>query len=715
MPQNTEQGPPVTSNRLALQKSPYLLQHAHNPVDWYPWGEEAFAAARDQSKPIFLSIGYATCHWCHVMERESFEDREIAALMNDLFVCIKVDREERPDVDRLYMSYVQATSGGGGWPLSVWLTPERVPLAGGTYFPPEERHGQPGFRGVCERIAAAWKSMPDRLAAGASQTLGELERALLPVASKDPLAADLSVKALSLWRRTFDEKHGGFGGAPKFPRPVVLNFLFHHAAQTEDAQPALMAIATLGAMSRGGIKDHLGGGFHRYSVDAEWHVPHFEKMLYDQAQLARSYLEAHQLTGDDAFAEEARGLFTYVLRDLTDPDTGAFFSAEDADSLVDAPGRRKAEGAYYVWTHEEVARLLGDDAPAFAAHYDVRPGGNAQDPHGELSGKNVLRITRSLEDTAEALGRAPDDLAEVLAQGRQKLFEARALRPRPLLDDKVICAWNGLMISAFAKGFQVLGDARYLSAAQRAAGFIRKTLYGADTHELKRRWRDSEAAFAGCLEDYTHLVAGLLDLYEADFDLAWLTWAEQLTQQQITLFWDDAQGGFFADSGSDPALLLRLKDDYDGAEPSGNAIAAGNLLRLAALVGREEWLARAEQTIQSVADRLTDAPHATPEMLVAHDRLRDAGVQVVLTGEKTDADFLALRKAAQSVYVPGRSLVTADAAFRERYPLSHIAAMGAADGTALAYVCRSRSCLAPAGDAHTLETQLKGFRVNLDT
>ena len=519
------------TNRLAREKSPYLLQHAHNPVDWLPWGEEAFAKARQENKPIFLSIGYSTCHWCHVMAHESFESEEVAAIMNREFVNIKVDREERPDVDRVYMTFVQATTGGGGWPMSVWLTPELKPFVGGTYFPPEDRYGQPGFSKVLERIAAAWKQGHEKIAEQGTQIIAALAQAEASGGEATQLGAAALDAAYQQIGRSYDAHEGGFGTAPKFPRPVTFNFLFRvyaRAPESASGKHALeMNLFTLRKMAAGGMHDHLGGGFHRYSVDAFWHVPHFEKMLYDQAQLAVAYLEAFQITREPLFEEVARDILDYVRRDMTAKE-GGFFSAEDADSEVPVAGAgdpghsAKAEGAFYVWTKKELDAALGSSAGIFNYHYGVQPDGNVPpvaDPHAEFTGKNILIELQTVAETAKHFKKEEAEVRELLAKSRATLLALRAKRPRPHLDDKIITAWNGLMISAFARGAQVLDDPGYLEAATRAATFVRTQLYDESRKILVRNFREGRSEVEGFADDYAFVIQGLLDLYEASFDV----------------------------------------------------------------------------------------------------------------------------------------------------------------------------------------------------
>jgi hypothetical protein len=536
-------------NRLAREKSPYLLQHAHNPVDWYPWGEEAFAKARREHKPIFLSVGYSTCHWCHVMAHESFENEEIAAIMNREFVNIKVDREERPDVDRVYMTFVQATTGGGGWPMSVWLTPDLKPFVGGTYFPPQERYGQPAFKSVLERLATAWKENHDKIVEQGGKVVDALRESQSAGKVEGKVDAAILETANRQIDRSYDPKEGGFGNAPKFPRPVTLNFLTRFYARdpkNESGKHALeMALLTLRKMAAGGMHDHIGGGFHRYSVDRYWHVPHFEKMLYDQAQLAVAYLDAFQITRDRQYESVARDILDYVARDMTSKE-GGFFSAEDADSPVvaAAPDRghpETVEGAFYVWAKKEIDDALGDAADIFDFHYGVQPHGNApdgSDPQGEFRGKNILIERHTISETAERFHKTEEEIRKLLAQSRAKLFSLRASRSRPHLDDKIIAAWNGLMISAYARGARALDEPRYLEIATLAAKFLKTNLYEEKSKLLYRNYRGGRSDIQGFADDYAFVIQGFLDLYEASFDVDWLKLAAQLQETQDRLFFD---------------------------------------------------------------------------------------------------------------------------------------------------------------------------------
>ncbi len=511
------------TNALINEKSPYLRQHAHNPVEWLPWGPAAFEKARKEDKPIFLSIGYSTCHWCHVMAHESFEDERLAEILNRDFVAVKVDREERPDVDRIYMLFVQASTGSGGWPMSVFLTPELKPFFGGTYFPPDSRYGRPGFRELLEHLSAAWKQERERVEASGANVTEQLRA--LASSAKAVLEPDRALFEAAFWqfRRMFDARWGGFGGAPKFPRPVVLNYLLRFYAAEKNEEALEMVAHTLRQMAAGGMHDQLGGGFHRYSVDERWFVPHFEKMLYDEAQLAVSYVEAYQITRDEQFAEVARDIFSYVLRDLRDAD-GGFYSAEDADSPDPENPSHSREGAFYVWRQREIEALLETrDAAVFCARFGVEPDGNVnEDPHGEFTGRNILYEARSQEEAGSRQALSRNETVKVLARAEQVLFTARSKRPRPHLDNKILTSWNGLIISALAKGYAVLGDEEYRDAAQRAASFVLSRMHDAESGQLLRRYCDGEAAVAGFLDDYAFFAQALLDLFEATSDPAWL-------------------------------------------------------------------------------------------------------------------------------------------------------------------------------------------------
>jgi uncharacterized protein len=716
---------PEHTNRLAQEKSPYLLQHAHNPVDWYPWGEEAFARARGENKPIFLSVGYSTCHWCHVMAHESFENEELAAVMNREFVNIKVDREERPDVDRVYMTFVQATTGGGGWPMSVWLTPGLKPFVGGTYFPPEERFGQPAFKTVLERIATAWKENHDKIVEQGGKIVEALRESQSATTAEGKIDATILDAAYLQLDRSYDPKEGGFGNAPKFPRPATLNFLarlYARAPKGESGKHALeMALFTLRKMAAGGMHDHIGGGFHRYSVDRYWHVPHFEKMLYDQAQLAVAYLDAFQITRDRQYESVARDILDYVGRDMTSKE-GGFFSAEDADSPVaggaDRGHAETKEGAFYIWTKKEIDDALGDIAEIFAFHYGVQPHGNApegSDPQDEFRGKNILIERHTIAETAKHFGKTEGEIRKLLAQGRENLFSIRARRPRPHLDDKIIAAWNGLMISAYACGAQLLDEPRYLEIATRAAKFLRTNLYEEKSKLLYRNYRGARSDIEGFADDYAFMIQGLLDLYEASFDAEWLKFAVELQETQERLFFDEKNGGYFSTSGEDKSVFLRMKDDNDGAEPAASSVAALNLLRLAQFRDDKQRSERARKTIDAFATTLSHFPSAMPQMLVALDAALSKPRQIVIAGKKDAPETKALLREVNGHFLPKTVLVLADGAEGQKYlgeKNDAIRAMSPINGKSAAYVCENFTCKAPVTDPKELSDLLTSGRGN---
>jgi uncharacterized protein YyaL (SSP411 family) len=696
------------TNRLAEEKSPYLLQHAHNPVDWYPWSSDAFEKARREDKPIFLSIGYSTCHWCHVMERESFEDERVAALLNRDFVPIKVDREERPDVDRIYMTFVQASTGGGGWPMSVWLTPDLKPFFGGTYFPPASRWGQPGFASVLTQIASAWRNDRRQIEDSARDVIEQL-RQTVSIGAGRPGAVDYAMldSAFFAFRRSFDTRLGGFGDAPKFPRPSVHNFLLRYYSRTQNREALDMVLLTLREMAKGGMHDQLGGGFHRYSVDDHWFVPHFEKMLYDQAQLAISYLEAFQLTSDEVFAQTARRIFDYVLGDMTD-EGGAFYSAEDADSVIDpAQPDVKGEGAFYIWSAEEIRKHVGQPAADwFSYRYGVEERGNvAHDPHDEFTGRNILYQKHTVEQTAAHFNREPEEVGAAVLRAGQILFEARSHRVRPHLDDKVLTAWNGLMISAFALGGAVLDESLYAKAARRGAEFLIGRMLDSNFGILLRRYRQADASIPGFLDDYAFFTQGLVDLYEAQFDRRHLELAIRLTEKQHELFEDGQQGAFFNAAADDPSLVLRVKEDYDGAEPSGNSVAALNLLRLAQMTGRADFRESAERLIGAFGSRISTLPAAIPQMLVACEFLLSEPQQIVIVGDRDAAHTGELLRTVHSRFASNRILLLVDSE-ETRHVLATgipaLAGMTKLEGRAAAYVCRNYTCQLPVADPEAL-------------
>ena len=681
------------TNRLIHAKSPYLLLHAHNPVDWYAWGDEAFEKARKENKPIFLSIGYFTCHWCHVMEKESYSDPSVAAILNQYFVSVKVDREERPDIDRLYIAYVEATTGSAGWPLNVLLTPDRKPFFGGTYFPPDQ------LKSLLQRVADVWSKQHDSI----TQTAGRAAQELIEIVSKQPAGAgDLQPAILDQTYKhiasTYDSTNGGFGGAPKFPRPVALCFLLRYYARTGQRDGLEMTLKTLRAMERGGIHDQLGGGFHRYSTGASWLVPHFEKMLYDQAQLAIVYTEAYQITHDRFYADTTRNILDFVLREMQQP-RSSFASAEDADSPISSGKQETSEGAFYIWSVTEIESVLSKlDAAIFEYAYGVEPGGNVpahQDVRGELKGKNVFYEAHSTEETAKKFGLTVEQTRVKLTAGRRALFEARASRPRPPLDDKIITAWNGMMISALSRASQALDEPRYLERAQATVKFLETHLYRSRTGKLWRSYRAGGPSVDGFLDDYTDLIGGLLDLYQTDFDVHWLQWAVSLQEKQNQLFGDEEAGGYFDTGSSDPSLLSRTREAYDGAEPSPNSTAAMNLLRLAQFTDRAEWSDKAQKTLSAFAARLQSDPEAVPALASALDFRLGQTKQILIAGDPASQDTHELLRQVNTRFLPNKILLLADGGTGQQQLarwLPFVAGAHRIKERATAYVCENYIC-----------------------
>lgn len=676
-------------NRLAGSQSPYLLQHAANPVDWYPWGEEAFARARAENKPIFLSVGYATCHWCHVMERESFENEQVAKIMNEHFVCIKVDREERPDVDDTYMKFVQMLTRHGGWPMSVWLTPDGKPFFGGTYYPPER------FTALLKQIAQMWSESRDALLEQADSFVDRLQKLAHTEPSNELLTRDIIDNGARYFGENYDARHGGFDqGSPKFPRSHVVSMLLRVAHRKQDAELLKKCEHTLRAMAAGGMYDQIHGGFHRYSVDERWLVPHFEKMLYDNALLARTYLEAYQYTRNDEYRRVAVDILEYVLREMTGED-GGFYSAQDADS-------EGVEGKFATWTRAEIVKALGDrDGALIADYFGATEEGNFE------HGTNVLHVPVPREEFATRRGMPLEQFEATLRAARAKLFEIRSRRVPPLTDDKVLVGWNGLMIGTMALAAQVVGDEKYRRAARRSADLILTQLNR--DGRLLRGARLGKPMGLGYLEDYALFLGGLVDLYEATFDADYLRNATRLAEKMIELFEDKANGGFF-DSGSDnEKLITRGKDAYDGAVPSGNSMAALALVRLAELTGRSDFEKQAERTLRAFANHLRRFAPAYPVMLMALDHYLGPRRQVVIIGERADPATRDLLGAAWSAFVPNRVLAFAEpsqvSALSREIPL--LAGRVAKDGKATAYVCEDRTCQLPATTVEELRKQLK--------
>jgi len=675
------------TNRLAREKSPYLLQHAHNPVDWFAWGDEAFERARAENKPIFLSIGYSTCHWCHVMERESFENEDVAKSLNAHFVNIKVDREERPDVDKIYMTFVQSTTGGGGWPLNVFLTPERKPFFGGTYFPPDNRQGRPGFPQLLQQIATLWRERRGELTDSADEIHLRLEAAIAGSTASNLLpTADVLRHAATVFKTAYDPLHGGFGGAPKFPQPGIPLFLLRCARRFHDEEATRMVLHTCDRMAAGGIHDQLGGGFARYAVDTEWLVPHFEKMLYDNAQLAQLYLDAFLVSGDARHANIARDILDYVLRDMTHAD-GGFHSAEDADS-------EGYEGKFYCWTKDELSKLLTvEEFHVVVRCFGITENGNFTDhSHPQpLPGQNVLRVVDSNLTEAEKL---------LLASAKGKMFDTRSKRIRPHLDDKILASWNGLMLGALARAGAVLGEEKYRAAAEKNLAFIRGKLWDEKSGTLFHRWRDGERDRVQLLEACAFLLDGVIQLYEVTLDPKHLDFAIVLAEAMMAKFYDPENGGFWQSITDAKDLILRVKDDYDGAEPSGNSVATLALLKLAAATGREDLRKPAETTLRLFAHRLQNFPQAMPFMLQAADFWLEEPRRVVVAGDAHSANFQELLRAAHSVYQPNK-IVLGNAGAVEEFARTLSARNGA-----VVYLCTGTACQPPTNQPEELRRLL---------
>ncbi len=682
-------GNPIYTNRLIFEVSPYLLQHAHNPVNWYPWGEEAFNAAREGGKLIFLSIGYSTCHWCHVMEEESFDDIDVARMLNEHFIAIKVDREERPDIDNVYMEVCRAMTGSGGWPLTIIMTPDRRPVFAGTYFPKTSRYGRPGLMDILPGIADTWKKDPGQVNRVAQRIVSALNE---PATTRGgvPLSSATLDSAFSHLSRSYDPVHGGFGRAPKFPTPHNLTFLLRYWKRTGTPAALEMVEKTLTSMRMGGIYDQVGFGFHRYSTDPEWLVPHFEKMLYDQALIACAYIEAYQATGREDLGGTAREIFEYVLRDMRDPG-GGFYSAEDADS-------KGGEGRFYLWTAGEIKEVLGEDEGRFfSSIYNVEEGGNAP---LDSTGLNILHLDRPLRDSATKVHASPSSFADHLEADRERVFEARNLRAHPFKDDKVIAAWNGLMISALARGYQVFGDLKYLNAAEKAADFILGRMTD-DSGRLIRRYRNGISSLPAQVNDYAFVVQGLLDLYEASFEVRYLQEAIRLNGLMAGLFWDKEKGAFFFTGKEGEKLLLRRKEAYDGALPSGNSIASMNLLRLWRITSRTELEEMAEKTMDAFSGEVATHPYAYTQFLCALDFRIGPSYEVVIAGRPDTPASRAMVHALQRPFMPNKIVIFRPTG-EERPGITDIAGYTASqtgiNGQATAYVCRDFACKAPTTD-----------------
>lgn len=684
-------------NKLVNEKSPYLLQHADNPVNWYPWSEEAFEKAKKEDKPIFLSIGYSTCHWCHVMAHESFEDPEVAKLINNTFVPIKVDREERPDIDKIYMTVCQILTGSGGWPLTIFITPDKKPFFAGTYFPKESRFGRMGLIDLITKIKDLWENDRSELLNGTQRIISAVQDAT-DEQPGDKLGKKTLKKAHNQLSMRFDEKFGGFGTAPKFPSPHNLLFLLRIWKRTNNPHALEMVEKTLLEMRKGGIYDHIGFGFHRYSTDQQWIVPHFEKMLYDQALLAIAYLEAYQATKKEIFAETAREIFTYVLRDMTSPE-GGFYSAEDADS-------EGVEGKFYVWEKREIYQILNEnDAQLIEKVFNVKDGGNyLEEATKERTGKNILHMTQILSNIANTTKLSQEQLKMNLEEIRQRLFDYREKRIHPGKDDKILTDWNGLMIAALAKANQVLGEKKYLDAAIKAFTFIRKFMKD-DDGRLLHRFRDKTAEIRGFIDDYAFLIWGVLELFKATFESEYLDYALKLNTELLTHFWDENIGGFYFTADDSEDLIVRQKEIYDGAIPSGNSVSMFNLMRLSFLTGSPELEEKADIISRVFSDKIKDNPIAFTQLMVGVDFAVGPSYSVVISGDKRSEDTDKFINEIHNQFLP--NLVVLFRPNDDKSPTidnyaEYVKHFDKLNDKATAYVCVNKMCKKPTNDIQVM-------------
>jgi uncharacterized protein len=674
------------TNALINETSPYLLQHSHNPVQWHPWGEEALSKAKQEDKPILLSVGYSACHWCHVMEHESFEDEEIALLMNDRFVNIKVDREERPDLDAIYMAAVQLMTGRGGWPMTVFMTPDQVPFYCGTYFPKEDRYGMPGFRRVLLSVADAYRENKQAIAGDAAKVVAELQKSDKLSDNPAGITAEILSDAASTLAAGFDSQNGGFGQAPKFPPSMALTFLMRSHLRGEGEECLEIINLTLEKMACGGMYDQLGGGFHRYSVDARWLVPHFEKMLYDNALLSRAYLDAFLITKKDLYRRIGSETLDYVAREMLSPE-GGFFSSQDADS-------EGKEGTFFLWTKSEVAAILGqEDAELFCRYYGITEEGN-------FEGKNILHVPRSLSLVARLNNATEEGLRDIIGRGRQTLFEVRGKRVKPGRDEKMLTAWNGLMLRSFAEAANTLDSDRYRRIAVRNAEFLLANLRR--NGRLLRSYKDGQARFNAYLEDYAYLMDGLVSLYETTFDVRWIREAEALADLMIDLFWDRQGGGFYFTSADHESLIHRPKEFYDNAMPSGNSAAAGALLRLWKLTGEARWSRHAAEILEKAAGMMLAHPAAFPHLLCALDFFLARVKEIAIIGDPSAEDTRRLLREIFQVYLPNK--VVACGTGGDVFLLENKSRV---EGMAAAYVCENYACAMPLTSSHELREKLK--------
>lgn len=691
-------------NKLIYEKSPYLLQHSNNPVNWNAWNEESLKLAKDLDIPIFLSVGYSTCYWCHVMERECFEDEIIANLLNDNFVNIKVDREERPDIDRIYMTALQSMTGSGGWPMNIFLTPDLKPFYGATYIPPKAKYGRSGFEDILIQINNLWKTKKQELITSSEKIFDILNSKLKEKNESDIKINDEIIdKSFDTIKNIFDYENGGFGIGNKFPRPVVIDFLLSYYYQSKNTVALDMAIFTLKKMCEGGLYDHLGGGFHRYAVDIFWRVPHFEKMLYDQAQIASALFDIYSITNKKYFLDYAVSTLNYVMENLTDKN-GGFYSAEDAESAIDdsTPGY-KEEGYYYLWEKSNIEDILGKENSAiFCYAYGIKYEGNTiSDPHNVFKNKNVLFLDNDIYDTSKEFKKSPEEIENVLKESRNLLFNIRTKRPRPHRDDKILTSWNSLMISAFAKGYNITGEEKFKDASIKCVSFILKNLWNEKKNTLYHRFRENEVKFTATLDDYAFLIKAFLDLYETTFDEQYIKYASQFFENTFKVFYDKENSGFFDTEPSLPDVILKTKDIYDGAEPSGNSVMIENSIRLGNFTGNKYFSEIAEKSIECFFNDIDNLPFSSPLMLKNILFIKNAPKEIILTGNTKNSDLQEIIKYINGKFLPFKTYIYANKNIEEYS--SYIRNIINDYKSNKVYLCENQSCKLPVDNLEDLK------------
>jgi uncharacterized protein len=695
-------------NKLINEKSPYLLQHSHNPVNWYAWNEESLKLAEDTNKPIFLSVGYSTCYWCHVMERESFENENIANLLNKYFVNIKVDREERPDIDRVYMTALQSMTGSGGWPMNMFLTPDLKPFYGATYISPKEKYGHAGFEDIIEQINTLWTTKRQELIAS-SEKIFDILNSKLKEKSGSTIKIDDRIfnKTFDTIKNIFDYDNGGFGIGNKFPRPVVIDFLLSYYYQSKNTESLDMAIFTLKKMCEGGLYDQLGGGFHRYTVDVYWRVPHFEKMLYDQAQIAYTLFDVYSITNKEYFFDYALSTLNYVLENLTDKN-GGFYSAEDAESAIEEyTPNYKEEGYYYLWEKKQLEDILGkNNSSIFCYAYGIKHNGNTiSDPHNVFKNKNVIYLSNDIYDTSKAFDKSPDEIEDILNNCKNILFDERKKRPRPHLDDKILTSWNSLMISAFAKGYNITKEKKFKETAIKCSSFILQNLWNEKENIFYHRYRDGEVKFLATLDDYAFFIKALLDLYEMTFEEKYLEYAFQFFEIANKKFYDKENSGFFDVESSASDIILKTKDIYDGAEPSGNSIIIENAIRLGNITGNKYFFNIAKKSIEYFFTDIENLPFSSPQMIKNILFMRNPPKEIIITGNLQNHNLKEIIKYINGIFLPVKTFIYANKNIEEFSP--YIKNIINDYNSTKIYVCENQSCKLPVSNIVDLKKILQ--------